>query len=112
MQLVIIAGPDKGRTFPLTPGEPLRVGRSQTTPTRLTDPHVSRVHCEVQLDGKRVTIKDAKSAAGTFVNGQRIAEQTVQPGDIIRIGETELQPYVPPARSGIFSGKIQRIPQS
>jgi hypothetical protein len=31
---------------------------------------------------------------------------------IFSIGETELQPYVPPARSGIFSGKIQRIPQS
>jgi serine/threonine protein kinase len=91
MQLVIIAGPDKGRTFPLEPGEPLRVGRSQTTPTRLTDPHVSRVHCEVQFDGKRVTIKDAKSAAGTFVNGQRVSEQTMQPGDIIRIGETELR---------------------
>jgi serine/threonine protein kinase len=57
----------------------------------LTDTHVSRVHCEVQLDGKRVTIKDAKSASGTFVNGQRIAEQTMQPGDIIRIGETELR---------------------
>jgi serine/threonine protein kinase len=57
----------------------------------LTDTHVSRVHCEVQLDGKRVTIKYAKSASGTFVNGQRIAEQTMQPGDIIRIGETELR---------------------
>jgi serine/threonine protein kinase len=91
MQLVIIAGPDKGRTFPLKPGESLRVGRSQTTPTQLTDPHVSRVHCEVQFDGKRVTIKDAKSAAGTFVNGQRVSELIMQPGDIIRIGETELR---------------------
>ena len=91
MQLVIISGPDKGRTFPLKQGEALLVGRSQTTPTRLSDPHVSRVHCEVQLQGKQVAIKDAKSAAGTFVNGQRTTEQILQPGDIIRIGETELR---------------------
>jgi serine/threonine protein kinase len=91
MQLVVIAGPDKGRTFPLTPGEMLRVGRSQSTPTRLSDPHVSRVHCEVQLDGGRVTVKDANSVGGTHVNGRRITQETIQPGDIVRIGQTEFR---------------------
>src|SRR6516164_4443732 len=91
MHLVVIAGPDKGRTFELKPAEALRVGRSQSTPTRLSDPHVSRVHCEVRLDGGRVTLTDSKSAAGTFVNGQRVAEQVLKPGDVIRIGETQLR---------------------
>jgi hypothetical protein len=35
----------------LSTGVPLQVGRSQATPTRLTDPTVSRVHCEVEWDG-------------------------------------------------------------
>src|SRR5437867_9711525 len=47
MQLLIIAGPEKGQIFPLTAGDIVLVGRSRATATKLTDPHVSRVHCQV-----------------------------------------------------------------
>ena len=60
-QLVIIAGPDTGGVFPLSPGAPLLIGRGRDTATRLTDPRVSRVHCEVQFDGGRVVLKDRGS---------------------------------------------------
>jgi len=91
MQLQVIAGPDKGRTFVLTLGETLRVGRGQATPTRLNDPHVSRVHCELQVEAGGVTVVDAGSAGGTFVNGKRMSQQRLQPGDVIQIGTTQLQ---------------------
>jgi serine/threonine protein kinase len=91
LQLVIIAGPDKGRTFPLTAAAPLVVGRSKDTQTRLTDPHVSRVHCEVQLDGDRVVVLDRGSAGGTLVNGKRVTQQQLKPGDVIRVGDTQLR---------------------
>jgi serine/threonine protein kinase len=89
-QLVIIAGPDKGRAFPLTPGATLQVGRSQSTPTRLTDPAVSRVHCEVEADGALVTVHD-RSSTGTYVNGHKITKQQLQPGDVIHVGNTDLR---------------------
>jgi hypothetical protein len=91
LQLVIVAGPDKGRTFPLVPATPLLVGRSKDTETRLTDPHVSRVHCQVEFDGGQAVVLDKGSAAGTFVNGKKITQQLLKPGDVIRVGETQLR---------------------
>jgi serine/threonine protein kinase len=90
-QLVVIAGPDKGRTFPISAADVLLVGRSKATQTTLTDPHVSRVHCQVEVDEGKVMLLDNESAAGTFVNGKRIAQQQLQHGDVIRIGDTQLR---------------------
>src|SRR5439155_5245983 len=85
-QLVIIAGPDVGGIFALSPGVPLLIGRGRDTATRLTDPRVSRVHCEVQLDRGQVVLKDRGSHGGTAVNGQRVTEQPLRAGDVIRVG--------------------------
>jgi serine/threonine protein kinase len=91
MQLVVVAGPDKGRTFPITAVAPLVVGRSKDTETRLTDPHVSRVHCEILLDGDDVVVLDRGSASGTLVNGKRVTRQQLKHGDVIRVGDTQLR---------------------
>src|SRR5262249_20323390 len=92
LQLVVIAGPDKGRSFEVKPGETLLVGRSQATPTRLSDQRVSRIHCEIQPGEDGVFIADANSAGGTFVNGKRVSKQRLEPNDVIQAGE-------PPPRS-------------
>lgn len=88
--LVVLAGPDEGRTFPLGT-DPLLLGRSRATESQLIDPHVSRVHCQVAVEGDNYVISDFDSAGGTFVNGKRIAKQPLQAGDLIRIGSTRLQ---------------------
>jgi eukaryotic-like serine/threonine-protein kinase len=90
-RLLVVAGPDKGKAFPLSVTEPLLVGRSKATATRLTDPHVSRVHCQIEMEGDRVMVNDFESAGGTFVNNRKINQQEIKPGDIIRIGETQLR---------------------
>jgi pSer/pThr/pTyr-binding forkhead associated (FHA) protein len=90
MQLTVIAGPDKGRSFEVAGGEKLQIGRSQSTQTRLVDPHVSRMHCELEVQGERVVLVDAKSAAGTFVNGKKVMQQILRHGDIIQVGDTQL----------------------
>src|SRR5437762_2278346 len=56
-QLTVVAGPDKGRSFPLQPGTPLLVGRSKDTQTKLNDPAASRVHCQVHFEGGQVVAK-------------------------------------------------------
>jgi len=91
LRLEVTAGPDKGQTFPVTPGEAVRVGRGQATNTHLTDPHTSRLHCEVRVEDDTLTVVDCKSAGGTFVNGKRITEQTLRPGDVIQVGSTQLR---------------------
>jgi serine/threonine protein kinase len=89
-QLVITAGPDKGRSFPLVAGETLQIGRSQATTTKLTDPTVSRVHCEIEWDGERAVLINI-SPSGTVVNGQTVAQHELKPGDLIRLGATEFR---------------------
>jgi serine/threonine protein kinase len=89
-KLVVLAGPDEGRVFELG-HDPLLLGRSRATGGHLLDSHVSRVHCQVQPEGNGFTVADFDSGGGTFVNGQRTSKHLLQPGDIIRIGNTRLQ---------------------
>ena len=86
----VVSGPDAGRTFPLVVGHRLQIGRGQATQTRLRDPSVSRVHCVAEFTGDKVTLTDSGSATGTLVNGCAIGRHELQPGDLIRIGDTEI----------------------
>jgi hypothetical protein len=91
-RLLVLSGPDEGRLFLVPPSESLLLGRSRATENHLIDPHVSRVHCQVQIDGDQVLITDFDSAGGTFVNGKKITgKHPLKPGDLIRIGNTRLQ---------------------
>lgn len=90
-RLIVVAGPDLGRVFPLHPTDNMLIGRSRATATRLSDPHVSRVHCELSRRGSDILISDFDSAAGTFINGARITQQLLRPGEILRVGSTQLQ---------------------
>lgn len=47
--------------------------------------HVSRCHCEVILTQGQMKICDLNSHNGTYVNGQRVTEQTINPGDKIGV---------------------------
>jgi hypothetical protein len=108
-QLEVIAGADRGLVFPLSPDAPLVVGRGRQTVTRLSDPRVSRMHCQVELRGADIFIKDLDSVGGTLVNDRAVTEQLLRPGDVIQIGETKLrlecaeladQQTLPPERPG------------
>jgi serine/threonine protein kinase len=91
-QLVVTSGPDEGRVFTLEDGQTLVIGRGQASQTRLRDAKMSRIHCRVEIDGGKVLLSDAGSAAGTLVNGNRVERQrALQPGDVIAIGDTQLR---------------------
>ena len=47
-------------------------------------------HCIVRAVANRYRLLDRHTAAGTFVNGQRISEHMLAQGDQISIGETVL----------------------
>jgi serine/threonine protein kinase len=89
-QLVVTAGPDKGRSFPLAAGQTVQIGRSQASTTRLSDPTVSRAHCEIDWDGQHAMLVNL-SPNGTLVNGKVTPQQELRPGDLIRVGATELR---------------------
>jgi serine/threonine protein kinase len=90
-QLLVIAGPDRGRCFPLTVAGLWNIGISHNhSEICLHDLAVSRVHCEVAVEDDRIVLTDMDSVSGTFVNNQRISRQELKCGDVIRIGGTEL----------------------
>lgn len=87
-QLLVIAGPDQGRTFLLEEGQTLVVGRGLNTETKLIDPQVSRVHCRVRLAGGRLHLSDSGSSTGTLANKRRVVEHDLEPGETFLIGAT------------------------
>ncbi len=89
-KLIVLAGPDEGMVFTLG-AEVLLLGRSRATETHLTDPHVSRVHCQVVPEGDKHVLVDFDSASGTFVNGKESERHVLKAGDLVRIGGTHLQ---------------------
>jgi pSer/pThr/pTyr-binding forkhead associated (FHA) protein len=47
---------------------------------------VSRRHCQLSQNNETVKIRDLDSKSGTFVNGKRISDATIEAGDYITIG--------------------------
>ena len=90
-QLIIIAGPDTGRSFNLADGQTLVLGRGQASDTQINDPHISRVHCHIQAVGGQTILTDTGSASGTAVNGQPVTKHELEPGDVIYLGDTQIR---------------------
>jgi len=87
--LVVVAGSDKGKTFPLK-GRLLYVGRGLQNDIVLSDNSVSDTHCAIRwIDGKFV-IEDLNSKNGTFVNDKPVKVADLNSGDKIRIGRVNL----------------------
>jgi serine/threonine protein kinase len=91
MQLTVIAGPDQGRTFDLTPQHPLTIGRGADTSTQLQDPSVSRQHCVLDASKGTVRLLDSGGAGGVLVNRDRVASAELKPGDLIQVGSTVMR---------------------
>jgi S-DNA-T family DNA segregation ATPase FtsK/SpoIIIE len=89
-QIVILLGPERGQTFSIPTGATLVVGRALETQTQLTDPAVSRLHCEIANDGAQSILKNL-SDRGTQVNGKPVTQHTLRHGDVVRIGGTEFR---------------------
>jgi serine/threonine protein kinase len=87
----VVSGPEQGQVFPLAEGANVLLGRSRHTTTRLSDPRVSRVHCEVEVKGNHIFVTDLDSNSGTFVNGERVTEAELNHGDQIQVGDTVLR---------------------
>lgn len=90
LTLKVLAGPEQGQTFRL--GKPVTtVGRSNVCDVSLSDPLVSRQHCQILLGMGGVTLKDLGSTNGTFLNGNRVTESPLRAQDVISLGNTRLR---------------------
>ncbi len=89
-KLVILSEGMTGRSHELTVDK-TTVGRVEDNTFAITDPSVSSHHCEVLLKGGDVVVRDLNSTNGSYVNGERITEAVLKPGQILRLGQVELR---------------------
>lgn len=69
----------------------LKIGRGHSSDVVLADSQISRTHCMVRLKEDELHVVDLDSTNGTFVDDERIDQETVLPvGSTLRIGTFSL----------------------
>jgi hypothetical protein len=68
----------------------LTIGRAADNDLVLADARVSRHHGRFAARAGRLVYTDLESLNGSFVNGERVAEVVVGPGDELRLGSSRL----------------------
>ena len=67
-----------------------RIGRHPDNEFTIDHSTISSVHCEMVLKDSGVFLRDLESTNGTYVNGEKIREIQLAPGQIVRLGDVEL----------------------
>jgi pSer/pThr/pTyr-binding forkhead associated (FHA) protein len=89
-KLVILSPGMAGRSHELSVDK-TTIGRVDDNTFPIAEASVSSHHCEVVLRGTDVLIRDLNSTNGTFINGEKITESVLKPGQTLRLGQIELR---------------------
>jgi hypothetical protein len=86
--LVGLEKPHRGKMHRID-GERVTLGAAPGCDVVIDDPHVSDRQASVRYKDKTFVITDLDSTNGTFVNGEKIGQQTLTDGDRVRLGSCE-----------------------
>src|ERR1041384_5695987 len=89
-RLVLLSEGLTGRTYELK-AEKTTVGRVSDNAFEIPEASVSSHHAELTLRGNDLLVKDLGSTNGTFINGEKIEEAVLKPGQILRVGMSEMR---------------------
>src|SRR5437016_5896049 len=89
-KLVLLSAGLAGRSYELKV-EKTTIGRVEDNTFPIAEPSVSSHHCEILLRGSEVVVRDLNSTNGTFVNGEKVTETVLKPGQILRLGQIEMR---------------------
>lgn len=76
-----VGGQYHGRCFTLD--RPRVVGRLEQSDIRIDDPAFADRHARIELHGEQVVLRDLGSYEGSVVNGERVRDAVLSPGDQI-----------------------------
>lgn len=90
--MTVIGGPEKGRSFPISNETVCLVGRGSDSHTKLRDPKISRIHCEIRAQQGTLELVDRGGSGGTLVDGVAL-EGSVKllAGSVLQLGDTILR---------------------
>src|SRR5437870_12753243 len=107
-KLVVLSEGLTGRTYELKVDK-TTVGRVEDNAFQIPETSVSSHHAELLLRGHDVVVKDLNSTNGTFINGEKITEAVLKPGQILRLGmvEMRLESGEPAATASTFKKAVE-----
>lgn len=89
-QLAVVDGTEKGKKYSLV--KPVtKIGKKESNDFIIADSTVSRNHFSLEYTADSFLLRDLDSTNGTYVNGTKVKEAYLVPGDRIRIGNTTLE---------------------
>jgi pSer/pThr/pTyr-binding forkhead associated (FHA) protein len=83
--LVMFRSTGERRSFSVTRDVTV-IGRREDCDLIIPLGEVSRKHCRLVKDGDLLKVEDLGSANGTYLNGQRVQESLLAPGDTVQVG--------------------------
>lgn len=96
-----------GEMIPVGGGDPipllkkeLLVGRRESCDIRLRFANVSAHHCQLVCRGGYWYVKDLNSRNGTKINGKRVTEKRIDPGDTVSVAKHNYEFVYSPADLG------------
>ncbi len=87
-RLEFILGPMANQILQLSE-EVTTIGSVAGATVVLADPAVSKKHAAIRKVDTNFELADLGSTNGVYVNGHKVPKKTLEPGDIIRVGNTE-----------------------
>ncbi len=87
LMLACVAGANDGAFYRIG-DEALLIGRGAHCPARIADPDASREHAMVQRAATELRLRDLGSANGTWIDGRRVFDELLAPGDQFQIGRS------------------------
>jgi pSer/pThr/pTyr-binding forkhead associated (FHA) protein len=67
-------------------GSPVVIGHAADAGIQLDDLSVSEHHCQIEAEGDHFLVRDLGSVHGTYVNGARVSQSPLRPGDELSVG--------------------------
>src|SRR5690242_18922891 len=89
-KLVVLSAGMTGRSHELKVDK-TTIGRVEDNTFQISEPSVSSHHCEILLRGSDIVVRDLNSTNGTFINGEKVTETVLKPGQVLRLGQIEMR---------------------
>ena len=88
-RVIIYSESQETQYLPLNEGT-VTIGRKKDNDIQIDDPSVSAYHAKLVSFFKPTYVQDLRSTNGTYVNGARVMEHTLENDDVITIGEHKI----------------------
>ena len=89
-KLTVVEGPDMGASFGIV-SDVTTIGRGSDMDVILSDPTVSRYHCQLIARDRVFEIRVTEGKSGIMLNGLQIPKGNLKDGDVITLGQTKLE---------------------